>query len=163
MRAALPVWLRLGLQGLRRVQRDDRPPLPVLVASERDEDQRTLQLLLRGTRWSPVPVNRWRDAAELVERYVLPVVLCDRDLPGMEWQPGIGTLRRPGYRPSVILLSGVADPYLWDELVQAGGFDILTRPFRRDQTLAMIDFAYTHWKTEWPNRQPQLMTPFRTA
>lgn len=163
MRPLLPVWLRLGSRGWRHTQRDDGPLLPVLVASEREEDQRTLQLLLRGTRWSPAPVNRWRDASELAERFLLPVVLCDRDLPGMEWQRGIRTLWRPGYRPSVILLSGVADPYLWDELVQAGGFDILTRPFRRDQTLAMIDFAHTHWKAEWPNRRPQLITPFRTA
>ena len=42
-------------------------------------------------------------------------------------------------------------------------FDILTRPFRRDQTLAMLDFAYTHWKADWPDGRPQLITPFRTA
>ena len=163
MRTMLSALLGLGPKSGRLARRDLADSPPVLIASGKQEDQRTIQDLFRGSRWRAVPVTGWRDALDLITGASIPVVLCDRDLPGPEWQQGITALHRSGACPAVILLSGVADPYLWDELVQAGGFDVLTRPFRRDETLAMIEFAYTHWKTERQGQGAQLITPFRTA
>jgi FixJ family two-component response regulator len=50
----------------------------------------------------------------------------------------------------VVLLSSVADQYLWDEVVHQGGFDLLTRPFRKEQVLSTLMFAYAHCRTPWP-------------
>ena len=56
--------------------------------------------------------------------------------------------------PATILLSSVADPYLWEALVSAGAFDVLTRPFRESEAVSMIEFAFTHWKTGKPAGGP---------
>jgi FixJ family two-component response regulator len=128
------------------------PAIPVLLGSGRDDDCLTLQALFQGTQWTPIRAGNWSDMFKLVRQVDAPVVLCDRDLPGLEWQKGIPRLVSASSTPCLILLSDVSDPYLWDELVQHGGFDLLTRPFQREGVLAMLDFAYTHWKTRWPSR-----------
>jgi AmiR/NasT family two-component response regulator len=100
----------------------------------------------------PIQAANWSDMVKLARQVDAPVVLCDHDLPGVEWQKGIPQLVSASNTPCLILLSDVSDPYLWEELVRHGGFDVLARPFQREQVLAMLDFAYTHWKTRWPSR-----------
>ena len=134
---------------------DDRrisPAIPVPLGSNRDDDRLALQTLLQGTQWMPIQAANWTDLFRLARQVGAPVVLYDRDLPGLEWQKAIARLVRASSTPCLILLSDVSDPYLWDELVQHGGFDVLARPFQREEVLAMLDFAYTHWKTRWPSR-----------
>ncbi len=89
-------------------------------------------------------------AVDSLKRTGFPIVLCDRDLAGGEWQDTLRLLHSVRDRPCVILLSNVADEYLWNEVVRRGGFDVLTRPFRKEQVVSMLEFAYTYWKTAWP-------------
>ncbi len=137
-----------------RFQSDRRvsPAIPVPLGSGRGDDCLTLQALLKGTQWMPIPATDWSHMFELARQVDAPVILYDCNLPGLEWQKGIPRLVSASNTPCLILLSDVSDPYLWDELVQHGGFDLLTRPFQRKKVLAMLDFAYTHWKTRWPSR-----------
>ena len=132
------------------------PEIPILLATSRDDDATSLREVLAHTRWTLVRAHAWTDAFRAQTEFGFPIVLYDRDLAGIPWHEGVPLMMRAGRPPAIILLSAVADPYLWDEVVQAGGFDLLPRPFRRDETLAMIAFAHTHWKTAWPNsRQTQ--------
>ena len=94
-----------------------------------------------------VEASHWTDALRLNEQGGFSVALCDRDLPGMDWKEGVRRLHLGPQSPATILLSSVADPYLWEALVSAGAFDVLTRPIRCSEAEAMIRFAYTHWKT----------------
>lgn len=163
MSTVLSDLLGLGSRSERSARRGATEPPAVLIAGGNSDDQRAMQDLLRGSRWRTVVATEWGEALAVVQGSAIPVVLCDRDLPGAEWQQGIASLHRAGVHPEVILLSSVADPYLWNELVQAGGFDVLARPFHRDEALAMIEFAYTHWRSDHPGRRGQLITPLRTA
>lgn len=122
----------------------------VLLVSARAEDRRNLQAILKGTPWDMVEVGDRAGAVEALQRSAFPIVLYDRDLAGGAWQDGLQMLLAACGRACVILLSSVADEYLWNEVVQGGGFDVLTRPFRKEQVVATLDFAYTHWKTRWP-------------
>jgi FixJ family two-component response regulator len=137
-----------------RIQNNRRmsPAIRVPLGSGRDDDYVALQALLQGTPWMPIQAANWSDTVKLARQVDAPVILYDRDLPGLEWQKGIPRLVGASSTPCLILLSDVSDPYLWDELVRHGGFDVLTRPFQREEVLAMLDFAYTHWKTRWPSR-----------
>jgi FixJ family two-component response regulator len=50
----------------------------------------------------------------------------------------------------VIVLSNEADAHLSDEVVRCGGIDLLTRPFKRQQVLPMLVFAYTFCRGHGP-------------
>jgi|ERR1041385_6331385 DNA-binding NtrC family response regulator len=122
----------------------------ILLASARAEDRRSLAAILDGTPWRLIETDDRAEAVKTLHGIEVPIVLCDRDLPGSPWQETIRTLIAARTNACVILVSNVADQYLWDEVVQRGGFDVLTRPFHKDQVLSMLDFAHTHWKTGWP-------------
>jgi DNA-binding NtrC family response regulator len=69
------------------------------------------------------------------------VILFDRDQPGLPWREVLAHLvaRSPG--TSILLVSPVNDDFLWREVVQRGGYDVLARPLRSDSVLHAIHAA----------------------
>ena len=126
-------------------------PVQVVLASGKQEDGGALETIVEGTQWSLTSVPDFASAAGALRRLAAPILLCDRDLPGVRWQDALRTFAAGSGGPCVILLSSVADQYLWDDVIERGGFDVLTRPFQKQQVLAMFDFALTHWRTTQRN------------
>jgi hypothetical protein len=93
----------------------------------------------------------------------------------MNWQTSIPSFLDPPATRSLILLSDMSDPYLLAELVQYGGFDVLSRPFEREEVLGTLAFAYktlagrlariacTLGESAIAGRSRQVITPFRIA
>lgn len=134
------------LSARRPPERKQPSPIPVVLASACEDDRHSLRSLLQGTQWLLLEAAAWTEVQNLAGAIVSPVILCDRNLPGLKWQNGVSAVRAAIGDPCIILLSDVSDPYLWDELVQHGGFDVLTRPFQRADVLSLLGFAHTHWK-----------------
>jgi FixJ family two-component response regulator len=74
-----------------------------------------------------------------------PVVLYDRDLPGKGWRGTVEDLASSPHRACIILVSGVADAYLWNEVVRTGGFDVLSKPLREDEVVRAVRLASSYW------------------
>ena len=133
------------------VRRGQVPALiPILLASERNDDYRTLQALLQNTRWTLVRPLSWGEVSSFCDRAVNPVVLVDRHFQGSDWRFTVSSLLNTTASCCLILLSDVSDPYLWNELVQQGGFDVLARPFERSEVLRTLAFAQKHCEADWP-------------
>jgi DNA-binding NtrC family response regulator len=134
---------------LQKLQRALRAPefagRPVLLASSSDECR--LQAILSETGWTPMPAAAFSEVLKAQKSLNCPIILYDRYLAGSGWREGVRAVTRLWPHPVVILLSDVADPYLWNEVVKAGGFDLLPRPFRRQETVALLNFAYKNWKS----------------
>jgi FixJ family two-component response regulator len=58
----------------------------------------------------------------------------------------------------VILMSGVADDYLFQELIRRGGYDILPKPLRPDNAARVVKLALSYW-----NRTTQPAAPARRS
>ena len=145
--SAVRNWFRLSPAG-----RGQFPaPVPILLASQRDDDYRTLQSFLHGTKWSVERALSWNEVSSFCERHLNPVVLVDRCFQGADWQSTVASILDPAARRCVILLSDVSDPYLWNELVRHGGFDVLARPFECPEVLRILAFAQRHSTADWPS------------
>lgn len=117
-------------------------PMPVvaLIRSARDRD------LLRsiGARdhldihFADTCSEAWYTANRLNS----PVVLCERDAPGIEWQHVLRILGSAVSHPCVILTSPVVD----DEIVTRGAYDVLAEPLRDADTTRAIRLAASYWK-----------------
>jgi FixJ family two-component response regulator len=127
-----------------------RALLPVLLASERDDDFQNLQALLHNTKWSVERAKSWSDVSGFCDRVVNQVVLLDRHFQGSDWRRSVSSLPNPDANRCLILLSDVSDPYLWNELVQHGGFDVLARPFESSALFRTLAFAQRHCEAGWP-------------
>ena len=124
--------------------------MPVLLASERDDDYRTLQALLQNTKWTLVRPLSWGEVSSFCDRLVNPVVLVDRHFQGSDWRFTVASLLNTTASCCLILLSDVSDSYLWNELVQQGGFDVLARPFEKVSVHRTLAFAQKHFEAGWP-------------
>jgi FixJ family two-component response regulator len=124
--------------------------IPLIIVTSRAEDVADLKAILHDTPWELAGIPRIEDAAIALKEASAPILLFDRDTAGACWQDTMKRLIKSRRSACVILLSSVADQYLWDEVVQQGGFDVLARPFRKEQVLSALVFAYAHCRAPWP-------------
>jgi DNA-binding NtrC family response regulator len=124
--------------------------IPLLIVTSRAEDVRELKLLLSETPWELTGISHLEDADAALKGAAVPILLFDRDSSGATWQSTMKRFIKLRRGACVVLLSNVSDQYLWEEVIQHGGFDLLTRPFRKEQVLSTLVFAYAHCRTPWP-------------
>lgn len=110
-------------------------------------DQVVLRQLITETGWKLGIIPEFEVAIARLQTHFSPVVLCDRNLPGFNWRDTLEILTSVASPSAVILMSAVVDEYLWDEVIQNRGFDVIAKPFRQEELIETIRFAlfYRHW------------------
>lgn len=117
------------------------PQVRVLAVTQNASDWRTLQEIANGRGWALFWAHSRESALAILSHYAIPIVICDRDLPGEDWRDVVKHIA--GFRPpvSILLASSVSDEYLWREVVQHSGFDVLPKPFRDDNVIRAVNTA----------------------
>jgi FixJ family two-component response regulator len=123
---------------------------PLLIVTSRPADLEELAPILQGTPWELTDASHVEDPLASLKAAAVPILLFDRDTAGASWQVTMQRLVKSRRGACVVLLSNVSDQYLWEEVVQNGGFDLLARPFRREQVLSTLMFAYARCRMPWP-------------
>lgn len=122
-----------------------RVPVVALLVSEQDRD-----VLASSFDDEAVDVRfaeSYQDAYSLASRLAAPIILVDRDWPGTVWRTAVAGLASLPHKACVLLVSGVADGYLWQELIRTGGYDVLPKPFRRDKVASVVKLALSYWNS----------------
>ena len=116
-----------------------------LVVSEKDRDvlNNTPGRELLDVRFA----ESYGEACALARRLTAPIIVFDRDWPGTEWRTAVASLAALPHRACVILLSGVTDGYLWQEVVRTGGYEVLSKPLRPDNVAKVVKLALSYWNS----------------
>ena len=125
--------------------------IPIGLAAPRHEDHEGLRALLDGTAWD---VQSFASGEEACARYRAaenPILLWDIEAEARPWRESIQRLRARRKDACVILLAD-PDRVREDEASGAGVFDLLIRPFSREDALRTLLFAYSHCRANWPAR-----------
>jgi len=131
-----------------RIALPSRVTIVALVVNEQDRN-----VLANVFGRQPVDVHfaeSCEQALVFAQRLSAPVILVDRDWPGTEWRTAVASLAVLPHHACVILVSGVADAYLWQELVRRGGYDILSKPLRAEDCLRVVKLALSYWSIRTP-------------
>jgi DNA-binding NtrC family response regulator len=131
--------------------------LEVILANGNGEDRSSLEGVLAGTPWVIVDADP-PEIEHVVREAAVPIVICDRDRSD-GWRTTIRALIKARRDVCVIVLSSEADSHLNDEVVRCGAFDLLTRPFKRQQVLPMLLFAYTFCRGHGPFLRARRLRP----
>src|ERR1035438_9730627 len=124
-------------------------PSALLVTASADAQARgVLKEAADRKNWGIQFTNSCEEAWRIANQFTAPVILCDSDLPDTEWRESVRTLAALPHRPIVILLSKVADEYLWNEVFRTGGFDILAKPLRTQDIRRAVKLALSCWRSE---------------
>jgi DNA-binding NtrC family response regulator len=144
--------VRRGKPGLSRpsLHRDDRAAIAAITViglAFTDKDRGVLAEVCSRKQWNVLFADTCDQARAALDQVKAPVILCDRDLPGDEWRDVVQVLASFPHRACVILISRVVDDYLWNEVVQRGGYDVLIKPLREEDVARAVRLAWSYWNT----------------
>lgn len=123
-----------------------RPATPIVALLKGDGDRDLLSSVGAREHLDIHFVRSCGEAWNTANRLKSPLILCDRDIPGIEWQDEVRMLASAASHPCVILISRVVDDYLWKEIVARGGYDVLATPLREEDVTRSIRLALSYWK-----------------
>ncbi len=118
----------------------------VLAVSSAEEDVRFLRHLFSHSNWIIHTARGCAEAAEFLHRCHIPIVLCDFELADGSWRDMLRALADLAEPTLLIVASRTADDYLWAEVLNLGGYDVLVKPYEPQEVIRVISLAWLHWK-----------------
>jgi len=113
---------------------------PILVVSSDNQVQSALAQILRSRCRLRCAGGR-RSALSLFRRFQPWVVVCDQHLHDGDWRDLLKDLQGESPAPPLIVSSRLADDRLWAEVLNLGGYDLLTRPFAAAEVSRVVNLA----------------------
>jgi CheY-like chemotaxis protein len=102
----------------------------VLLVSPFEEDQRCVDQILAGSGWRARAVWTGGEALVFLRTNAAAVVVRERDLPDGNWRDILDAPVLLAHPPSLVVTSRLADEYLWGDVLNPGGWDVLGKPLQ---------------------------------
>lgn len=103
--------------------------LSVLTISPLEEDHVALGSIIRQSSWSAHRAFTCQQGRALLREIPIAVVICEQSLPDGSWKDILGEVAMLPDPPLLIVASRLADHFLWAEVLNLGGYDVLAKPF----------------------------------
>lgn len=121
-------------------------PVNVLLVSPSAEENRALSRILNDSAWRLSRVSGYEEAITYLTRNRVAIVVCESELPDGSWRDILLDIRSYSAPPVLIVTSRQADEYLWAEVLNLGGYDLLAKPFDDEEVRRVIANACTRIK-----------------
>ncbi len=113
-------------------------PKKILLISPETGDCDSLGGVLDDKEWDIWPVGTCQDALELLVRQRFTAVFCEAALIDLSWKELLALLLAAAGAPPLVVISRSADVYLWCEAFNLGGYDVLAKPFHRNEVAHVL-------------------------
>lgn len=119
--------------------------MAVLLLTESERDCVCLADIARESGCPLHVAGTLNEARPALRDPALEAVICDRDLPGLDWKQILVETSA-----LLIVISRLADERLWAEVLNLGGYDVLHKPLDPQETRRVLFLA----RQQWANRKP---------
>ena len=126
-----------------------------LLVSAIEENREYLGQVFSQQGWTLYKARTLESAMDLLRRCPVPVVVTERDLPLGDWKNVLAAIQQLPRTPLLIVTGRLADEYLWAEVLNLGGHDVLSQPFQVTELLWVFSNA---WRMGEDN-QPRMLKP----
>jgi DNA-binding response OmpR family regulator len=131
----------------------------ILAIGEFVNDQVLLREIFRKSGWKLLEASDRRGAMQVLENEQVEVVIAESALPNWNWKKILADLRRLAEPPQLIVSSRTADDYLWAEVLNIGGYDVLPQPFERDEVERVVAAARRQFGRPVPRPAHRALAP----
>jgi len=125
-----------------------RDTLTVLSISPFEGDHMALQSILAGSPVTLFKAARVDAVRDVLRKREVSVVVCERDLAPGSWTDVLECIIDLPSRPSLIVTSRLADDRLWCEALNLGAWDVVAKPFDRNELQHSVKSAWQHWQNQ---------------
>ena len=80
----------------------------------------------------------WREGIKDLVRHQPEVVICEAVLPDGDWKLVLGYTSPLKNAPRLIVISSHANESLWAEVLNLGGYDLLSKPLVEDEVVRVV-------------------------
>ncbi len=116
-------------------------PSSLMLVLADPEERCALEAIVAPCRWTVYRATSCEEAIRFA-RYTRPrVLVCDAELPDGGWRRIWKALSIGPRPPLLIVASRNADEQLWSQVLNAGGYDVLLKPFRAEEVVWAIHCA----------------------
>jgi DNA-binding NtrC family response regulator len=116
----------------------------LLAVGSNLDDLHSLSDILAGERWTIQFAQSCGDALRIIQTQDLAVVACEHELPDGSWRDLFSLAASLADPPPVVVVSRHADENLWAEVLNLGGYDVLSKPFEKNEVSRVMDMASRH-------------------
>jgi len=120
----------------------------ILAVSPAEEDHLLLSHVFSHSNWAFAGARTCSEAASILKRSPVGVVICATELPDGDWKALLAQLATARVPPRLIVASRLADDSLWAEVLDSGGYDVLSMPFEPREVIRVVSLAWRQWRTE---------------
>ena len=110
----------------------------ILQVTPSETDHAFLRSILQHPNWQVHRVQNCSDASAFILRFPLSVVLSEAILPDGGWKEILEQTRHSLDVPNLVVTSRLADDRLWAEVLNLGGWDVLSTPFETAELLRVL-------------------------
>src|SRR5436309_2417940 len=90
----------------------------VLAITSNHLDHAALESMAARERWDLKFASGWDAALALLKQQRPALVVCDCDLPGMEWRAMLGTLKELAPSSAIVMIAPETDDRFWQEVLE---------------------------------------------
>jgi len=123
----------------------------LLIVDDEPDMLKLLSMIIKEkTPYETVTTNNPLEALELVKQGGFDLIIADLKMPGIDGMELLEAVKRVDEGIPVIIITAYGTVESAMEIMQKGGFDFITKPFKKEQILYTIDKAL-----KWVNLQKE--------
>ncbi len=122
----------------------------VLLISPFESDQRAMAAIFHRSRWSLAAARDLAEAQQMLRHRPPSIIVTEICVPGGDWRAVVSAAAGCApVVPRVIVASRLADDGLWQKVLDAGGYDVIEKPFEAESIFLTVSQAWRHWRADW--------------
>lgn len=123
----------------------------LLIVDDEPDMLKLLSMIIKEkTPYEAFTTNNPLEALELAKQGDFDLVIADLKMPGLDGMELLEAIKRVDEDVPVIIITAYGTVESAMEIMQKGGFDFITKPFKKEQILYTIDKAL-----KWVNLQKE--------
>ncbi|MEM1973824.1 MAG: response regulator [Thermoplasmata archaeon] len=125
----------------------------ILIVDDEPDMLKLLSLILREkTNYEITTTNNPIEALELVKTQNFDLVITDLKMPGLDGLQLLEEVKKKDEDIPVVIITAYGTIDAATEAIQKGGFDFITKPFKKEQILFTIEKALKWLRVQRENR-----------
>jgi len=125
----------------------------ILSISPNQDDHDAVKRVLVVPAWRLHQAACLSSALSQIRKHPIGVVVCEHELRQGTWVDVLETIKLLDHAPPLIVTSRLADDRLWAEALNLGAYDVLAKPFDRQELNRSLSMAFLHdEESTIPNR-----------
>lgn len=128
-------------------------PEKLLIVDDEPDMLKLLSMIIREkTPYEVITTNNPLEALNFISKGGFDMVIADLKMPGLDGIELLDAVKRVNQDIPVIIITAYGTVESAAETIEKGGFDFITKPFRKEQILVTIDKALKWLKLQRENK-----------